>query len=195
MTTIKPPLADWTRPAWCPILAELQHRHGPLLAFRPRYLPNWHGLDDEIAAVITRAEGGLPGRGAEAWIAPMFSPYIVTAMTHLNVILEAADKFDEPRGLVLRSFPNPGACAHGRCGGATVGGSFTAWLNRQARRNDPVGDLARDVAEDRRRSGEQLNGYRAVQARMEYLGAIPPAVDALTAARQEWRSARTAVSA
>lgn len=61
--------------------------------------------------------------------------------------------------------------------------SFHRWLKQQAKRNDPVGDLARDVKGDKR--FPVAEGSRAgLQSYLESSGAIP---DALRAFRAAWR--------
>lgn len=64
-------------------------------------------------------------------------------------------------------------------------GDFTRWLKKQKNRNDGVGDLARDVCEDR----GGWHGARSMTGHIDYLcnrGASPLAVTALQAAWGEW---------
>jgi uncharacterized protein YozE (UPF0346 family) len=65
--------------------------------------------------------------------------------------------------------------------------NFHRWLEQQAKRNDPVGDLARDVKADRR--FPMAEGTRtALQAYLESSGAIPDAIRAFRAAWREFEA-------
>ena len=63
--------------------------------------------------------------------------------------------------------------------------SFRAWLLSQTDRDDPIGDLARDVRHDR---GSRARTVRGVRQRILNVGGCDAAVDALEAAAREWRS-------
>jgi hypothetical protein len=65
---------------------------------------------------------------------------------------------------------------------------FRAWLHRQRHRQDPIGDIARDIAEDRCAAGL---GTRQLRHHIEHThDAIPAALDAYDRALQEWRTTR-----
>ncbi|MFC3444087.1 YozE family protein [Sphingobium rhizovicinum] len=69
-------------------------------------------------------------------------------------------------------------------------GTFAHWLHKQVKRNDPVGDLARDAAQDRTfpvdtSSGPKLRSY------MRSCWASDAAIDALEEALTEWRGTKT----
>lgn len=59
---------------------------------------------------------------------------------------------------------------------------FRAWLAQQQRRNDAVGDLARDVAADTYR----VTTARALMRHVELVGGCPAALDAVVQAAHEW---------
>jgi hypothetical protein len=63
---------------------------------------------------------------------------------------------------------------------------FISWLKRQAKRDDPIGDLARDMKMDKRplerRSVSGLRGH------MQLHGACLRALDALDDAAREWKA-------
>ena len=68
-------------------------------------------------------------------------------------------------------------------------GTFAHWLHKQVKRNDPIGDLARDAAQDRTfpvdtSSGPKLRSY------MRSCRACDEAIEALEAALSEWRGAK-----
>jgi len=64
---------------------------------------------------------------------------------------------------------------------------FKAWLRTQARREDAVGDLARDAIQDRcwPRGSASLHH---LEKHLEKHGAIPEAMEALRLARTEWEN-------
>jgi len=66
--------------------------------------------------------------------------------------------------------------------------SFTTWLLQQVDRNDPIGDLAGDVARD----SDWPAGGRSLSRFLVYLrnrGACDGAIQALRAAWREWQGA------
>lgn len=66
--------------------------------------------------------------------------------------------------------------------------TFRAWLSQQTERDDPVGDLARDVAQDkdyRVTTPEGLHRHVTVIA-----GPLSPALAAVTRAGCEWGATR-----
>ena len=68
-------------------------------------------------------------------------------------------------------------------------GTFAHWLHTQTKRNDPIGDLARDAAQDRTfpvdtSSGPKLRSY------MRSCRACDEAIEALEEALSEWRAAK-----
>jgi hypothetical protein len=66
-----------------------------------------------------------------------------------------------------------------------VVGSFSEWLRAQRRRDDPVGDLARDaMADDGWLGGRDLS---ALHGHLSRYGACEGAHDALDRAWREWR--------
>lgn len=70
--------------------------------------------------------------------------------------------------------------------------SFKSWLFRQHKRNDRVGDLARDFRADyrMRRYNEALPGRFTFRTALEYLQAVNAcdgALDSLEAAHREWQ--------
>lgn len=68
--------------------------------------------------------------------------------------------------------------------------SFSVWLRRQNRRQDPVGDLARDFILDavgRRPHGGPVT-FEVVRERLRDIGADRVAFDALARADVEYRS-------
>lgn len=62
--------------------------------------------------------------------------------------------------------------------------SFRAWLLDQSRRDDPVGDLARDVSSDKHNKARSAFGLRQHLFRV---GAFDNAFDALRTAEHEWK--------
>ena len=67
--------------------------------------------------------------------------------------------------------------------------SFAAWLRNQRRRDDPVGDLARDAAADR----HWPKAAKSLPRLLDYLagrGACPGAVEACRRAWAEFRAER-----
>ena len=63
--------------------------------------------------------------------------------------------------------------------------TFREWLRQQEHRDDPVGDLARDADRDKhfpRRNAK----FRTLVRHLEEQWAIPPAVEALHRAWEEW---------
>lgn len=65
--------------------------------------------------------------------------------------------------------------------------TFRAWLGAQKKRNDPVGDLARDWLSDRGRPRGPLNLDRMVERIYECHGSFM-AVDAAERAWKEWKA-------
>jgi len=65
--------------------------------------------------------------------------------------------------------------------------SFRVWLRLQRRRQDPVGDLARDVLADPALKGRRLSGLGAY---LMDLGVEPKVLEALVRARLEWGKTR-----
>lgn len=67
--------------------------------------------------------------------------------------------------------------------------NFTGWLGRQRRRDDPVGDLARDARQDVLwpRTARTLAAF---QRHLQDQRAIEPALDALERAWSEYQTAR-----
>lgn len=68
-------------------------------------------------------------------------------------------------------------------------GTFAHWLHKQVKRNDPIGDVARDAAQDRTfpvdtSSGPKLRSY------MRSCRACDEAIEALEEALTEWRSTK-----
>jgi transcriptional regulator with XRE-family HTH domain len=68
-------------------------------------------------------------------------------------------------------------------------GTFAHWLRKQTKRNDPIGDLARDAAQDRTfpvdtSSGPKLRSY------MRSCRACDEAIEALEEALAEWRGSK-----
>lgn len=68
-------------------------------------------------------------------------------------------------------------------------GTFAHWLHKQTKRNDPVGDLARDAAQDRTfpvdtSSGPKLRSY------MRSCRACDEAIETLEEALAEWRATK-----
>lgn len=63
-------------------------------------------------------------------------------------------------------------------------GRFHLWLLAQAGRNDPVGDLAREM----RFGAKYLEGYtyEEVRRHMKSVGAPPVALSVLDQAKREW---------
>jgi transcriptional regulator with XRE-family HTH domain/uncharacterized protein YozE (UPF0346 family) len=68
-------------------------------------------------------------------------------------------------------------------------GTFAHWLRKQVKRNDPIGDLARDAAQDRTFPIDTSGGPK-LRSYMRSRGACAEAVDALDDALTEWRGAR-----
>lgn len=66
--------------------------------------------------------------------------------------------------------------------------TFRTWLWAQRRREDPIGDLARDVRLDRQLRGRPLTPRRLAQ-RLQEAGACEGAEVALERATQEYREA------
>jgi hypothetical protein len=64
--------------------------------------------------------------------------------------------------------------------------TFTTWLRRQARRDDPVGDLSSDVERDPLARG--VRSIPKLRLRLLCAGACSGALDALDQALEEWRS-------
>ena len=65
-------------------------------------------------------------------------------------------------------------------------GSFYEWLTQQTERNDAVGDVARDACADAQDWGWTDHTIKGLRTRMEELGAIDRAFDALDIAVAEW---------
>jgi uncharacterized protein YozE (UPF0346 family) len=68
--------------------------------------------------------------------------------------------------------------------------SFKTWLLRQQHRDDPVGDLARDVAQDKhfpRRNAKLRTLVRYLDEQWD----IPAALEALHRAQEEWAKLQT----
>ena len=68
-------------------------------------------------------------------------------------------------------------------------GTFAHWLRKQTKRKDPIGDLARDAAQDRTfpldtSSGPKLRSY------MRSCPACNEAMEALEKALMEWRTTK-----
>ncbi len=106
-----PPLADWTRPCWCPGFAQYRHRHGPLVAFRITG-PRTADLDDMAREVITGTYD-RPRNGLWAW--PLLNPYVLTQAKFIPALVEAFTAAGALNRLVLRDIPDPYACTHIRC--------------------------------------------------------------------------------
>lgn len=66
--------------------------------------------------------------------------------------------------------------------------TFQTWLVKQVDRDDPIGDLARDVDADPYAPG----GFYPLRAYIRSIG-CPKACDALGAAIREWRRERGAM--
>lgn len=62
--------------------------------------------------------------------------------------------------------------------------TFTDWLDRQADRDDPIGDLASDVRRDKK---APKGDAEALRTHMTFRGASSEALDALMLAEREWR--------
>jgi hypothetical protein len=68
--------------------------------------------------------------------------------------------------------------------------TFRRWLTEQRDRDDPVGDVARDILADGCASG--LSAPRSLRRHMVDAHApIDPALDAFDRAEAEWRTTRT----
>jgi hypothetical protein len=65
--------------------------------------------------------------------------------------------------------------------------SFRRWLLHQQSRRDPVGDLARDTAQDVRDGFRRWDSVVALRGRMKKLGACDGALEALARAQREWK--------
>lgn len=64
--------------------------------------------------------------------------------------------------------------------------TFMQWLMKQNKRNDPVGDLARDVKDDRRRKPKSRKGWR------RFLSDANACDGALHASEQAWNEYESA---
>ena len=64
--------------------------------------------------------------------------------------------------------------------------TFRQWLAKQENRDDPVGDLARDVKADKR-PAPRVNSYKAWSDHLHRAGASPAALRAFFAAWREYR--------
>ena len=67
--------------------------------------------------------------------------------------------------------------------------TFLVWLARQARRDDTVGDCARDMLDDPDWPPSATT-FETAQAYLASVNASPQAIDALREARDEWNRAR-----
>ena len=68
--------------------------------------------------------------------------------------------------------------------------SFKTWLLNQQHRDDPVGDLARDAARDKRFPRRDAK-FRTLVRHLEEQWAIPGALEALHRAWEEWAELQT----
>lgn len=64
--------------------------------------------------------------------------------------------------------------------------NFITWLKLQTKRNDPVGDLARDLANDRDK--DLITGYRTLQTYLIYRNASDKAISASVRAYREYQA-------
>lgn len=63
--------------------------------------------------------------------------------------------------------------------------TFRQWMKKQDKRDDPVGDLARDMADDKAMQGVRLNSAKAF---VSYLIAEHnPSESCIEAAKRAWR--------
>jgi hypothetical protein len=67
--------------------------------------------------------------------------------------------------------------------------SFTDWLTNQEGRDDPVGDLARDKAQDR--YWPTTGSVQVYRSHLDSMNAVPNALDALDRAWTEYQAYRT----
>jgi uncharacterized protein YozE (UPF0346 family) len=67
--------------------------------------------------------------------------------------------------------------------------AFHCWLEQQLKRNDPVGDLARDVKGDRKFPIAEGSRQETWKAYLERSGAVPEAIRAF---REAWREFQAA---
>lgn len=65
--------------------------------------------------------------------------------------------------------------------------TFNQWLKEQIKRNDPIGDLARDAARDNSPKPRTLKGWQSLLHRSN---ACPEVLEALGDAWQEWQAVR-----
>ena len=66
--------------------------------------------------------------------------------------------------------------------------TFLVWLAQQARRDDPVGDCARDMLDDPDWP-QSATTFETARAYLEGVSASPKAIDALRLAWDEWQRA------